>query len=83
MIAFVLAKARDANLPALNGNPPSKSIKITLSQFKSNKDKNFVIWVEFIVPQKKGVAVGTCELELNPFNGNIDCLQVIGNILYS
>jgi Holliday junction resolvase-like predicted endonuclease len=83
LIAFVLTKVRDSELIAQKGVTPSqkKSIKITVSHFRASQNRNFTLWVEFVIPKPTGVAVGTCELSFDPLTGTIEHLQTLGNLL--
>jgi hypothetical protein len=85
LIAFVLSKVRDSELNTINKNPPTEktSLQIKLSQFTPNQDRTFNVWVDFIVPNALGTAVGTCELRFDHANGSIEHLQTIGNIFTS
>lgn len=83
MIAFILANVRDTELTIKKGTLPSqqKSLKITISRFQANSDKDYIIWVEFVIPKSTGIAIGTCELRFDPLTGDIEHLQTLGNLL--
>jgi hypothetical protein len=82
LIAFVLANVRDTELTLQKStNPSTKSLKITISQFRASEDRTFILWVEFIIPKSTGFAVGTCELRFDPLTGTIEHLQTIGNLI--
>jgi hypothetical protein len=82
MISFVLSNVCDTDLVRVDQPAPTqkKSVQITLSQFRPAKNGSFEIWADFIIPKKEGIAVGTCELRLDPLTGSIEHSQTLGNI---
>lgn len=82
MISFVLSNVRDTDLVRVDHASPAqkKSVQITLSQFRPAKNGSYMIWADFVIPKKDGVAVGTCELCLDPLTGNVEHSQTLGNI---
>jgi hypothetical protein len=81
LIALVLTHVRDTNLIRNNTSPPiqKKAIQVTLTQFRATLD-GFIIWVDFVIPKEKGLAIGTCELRMCPITGELRHLQTLGNI---
>jgi hypothetical protein len=81
LIAFVLQHVRDTDLAKANTPPPvqKNAVQITLTQFRATENGIFIIWVDFIIPKEKGLAIGTCELNMCPVTGKINHLQTLGN----
>jgi hypothetical protein len=82
MISFILSNVRDTNLVKSDRitELKQKSVQITLSQFRPTNHGSFIIWADFIIPKKEGLAVGTCELSLEPVSGSIKHLQTLGTV---
>jgi hypothetical protein len=80
IMSLILLIVRDSNLPCIKDKSNKKSIQITLSQFRPAKNGNYTIWVDFIIPKKEGIAIGTCELILNLYDKEINHVQTIGSI---
>lgn len=84
-MAFVLAAVRDMDLRVVASPPPTHkdSVQITLSQFRPDQDRNFILWADFTIPKEEGIAIGTCEIRLDPYTGLLSHLQTLGNIYVS
>jgi len=84
LISFILTKVRDSKLTTQNKPIPlqNKSLKITISHFRANCDRKFTIWVEFVIPKSTEIAVGTCELVFDPFTGDLNYIQTLGNLFH-
>jgi hypothetical protein len=82
LISFVLSNVLDTDLQRVDQPAPTqkKSVQITLSQFRPAKNGSFLVWADFVIPKKEGLAVGTCELRLDPLTGSIEHSQTLGNI---
>lgn len=81
LIAFILQSVRDANLPVNEEDElPKKCVEISITKFSIKDYSGFLLWIDFIVPQDDGFAIGTCECFLGN-NGKLQLNRTVGQIL--
>mgnify|MGYP001615904408 CR=1 FL=1 len=81
LITFVLSNINGTEFKKINQKTlVKKSLKITLSQFRLKNNNTFEIWVDFTIPKKEGVIVGTCTMCLNIYINELKHLETIGNL---
>jgi|SRR3972149_5888749 len=79
LLAFVLSTVKNQKFNVVISNKiPPKSVSVKLSKFEL-KEKGFVVWVEFTVPQQGDLVVGTSEIALN-HDGTLSHIQTIGTL---
>lgn len=80
-ITFILSNINSKTFTKSDQKISSKkNFQTTVSQFKLTSAHCFNVWVDFILPKKEGVVIGTCEIELNFLNNEIKHLQTTGNL---
>lgn len=80
LIAYTLECIRNHKFKQTveTGNKLSPNIKITISHFRL-KQEGFSVWVEYTVPIKQKIAIGTVELHLSN-SGDLNQIQTIGTL---
>lgn len=76
LIQTVLSAVRDADLKEMEGRPVSTQMKISVTKFSISGNR-FEVWVEFVVPQDKHVAIGT-HVYLLSLDGNFELQKTYG-----